>query len=178
MEQLCYEHLIDKIDIKFKATLDKSQKEEIKKYFESKHKDEIITKNEISCAVRRFIIRYLLNDSRKENIDPNLKLYISLERKYLWKNEIFKTVGNNFNDLIKEYLGDFSFSLEVRHSVEFYNLIGEEEKKFLMEEKNKFAGKATNEEKKLITTNPPKASHKVLGMGGKKPIIKGKMKQK
>ena len=127
--------------------------------------------------VRRFIIRYLLNDSRKENIDPNLKLYISLERKYLWRNKIFAKVGNNFNDLINQYLGNFTFSLEVRHSVEFYNLINEEEKKFLMEEKDKFAGKDKTEEKKLVTVNPPKVGNKVLGIGGKKPIIKGgKMK--
>jgi hypothetical protein len=178
MEQLCYEHLIDKIDNKFKAPLDKSQKEEIKKYFESKHKDDNITKKEISCAVRRFIIRYLLNDSRKENIEPNSKLYISLERKYLWNNEIFTKVGNTFNDLIKQYLENFTFSLEVKHSVEFYNLIGEEEKQFLLEEKNKFAGKDNdiNNEKNLQTKNPPKVAPKVLGMGGKKPIKKGKMK--
>ena len=178
MEHLCYEHLIDKIDTKFKSTFDKGQKEELKNYFESKHKDEIITKKEISSAVRRFIIRYLLNDNRKENIDPNLKLYISLERKYLWNNNLFTKVGNNFNDLIKQYLGNFTFSLEVRHCVELYKLIAEEENEFLKEEKDKFAGKDNNDEKKLVTRDPPKITNKVLGIGGKKPIKKGgKMKQ-
>ena len=37
--------------------------EEITKYFHSIHEDKILTKNEIASAVRRFIIRYLLNDN-------------------------------------------------------------------------------------------------------------------
>ena len=135
MEQLCYEYLNEKIDNKFKYPFDKSQKVEITKYFDSIHNDKVITKTEIASAVRRFITRYLLNDNRKENIDPNLKLYISLERKYLWKNKIFAEIGDNFKDLIKKYLGNFSFSLEVKHSIEFYNLIEDGEKAFLKEEK-------------------------------------------
>ena len=87
MEHLCYEHLKEKIDTKFKSTLDKGQKKEIIDYFNLKHKDAIITKKEISSAVRRFITRYLLNDDKKENIDPNLSLYICLERKYFWDNK-------------------------------------------------------------------------------------------
>ena len=100
-----------------------------------------------------------------------------MERKYLWNNNIFNTVGNTFNDLIKKYLGKFTFSLEVRHSVEFYDLIGEEEKQFLMEEKNTFTGNDIKEANTLLNKNPPKTRPKVLGMGSKKPIIKGKMKK-
>ena len=179
MEHICYDHLKDKIDIKFKSTLDKGQKEEIKNFFDLKHNDKIITKKEISSAVRRFIIRYLLNDNKKENIDPNSKLYMCLERKYLWSNRIFTKIKNNFNDLIKQYLGGFSFSLEVRHSLEFYNIIGDEEKKFLIQEKDKFAGKEgkTGENIKIDPPNPLGA--KVLGIGGKKPPhLGGKMKKK
>ena len=174
MEHLCYEHLIPKIDNKFKEGLDQSKKEEIKKYFNDKHNDTVITKKVISSAVRRFITRYLLNDNKKENINPNLKLYISLERKYLWNNEIFLKVGNNFNDLIKNYLGNFTFALEVKHSIEFYNIISEEEKQFISEEKNKFAGGENKEQKKMIEKAQPKSGKKVLGMGGqKKQIVKG-----
>ena len=179
MEHICYDHLKDNIDIKFKSTLDKGQKEEIKNFFDLKHNDEIITKKEISSAVRRFIIRYLLNDNKKENIDPNSKLYMCLERKYLWSNRIFTKIKNNFNDLIKQYLGGFSFSLEVRHSLEFYNIIGDEEKKFLTQEKDKFAGKEgkTGENIKIDQPNPLGA--KVLGIRGKKPLpLGGKMKKK
>ena len=178
MEHICYEHLLDKIDKKFHITLDKSQKDEIQKYFDLIHKDEIITKKEISSAVRRFIIRYLLNDNRKENIDPNFKLYNCLERKFLWKNQIFSSVGDNFNNLIKQYVGNFSFSLEVRHSLDFYNIIGDEEKKFIVEEKDKFAGTAAKKEINIKTKDPPKLAKNVIGMGGKKIINKGKMKNK
>ena len=177
LEHLCYEYLINDIDIKFKSTLDKSQKEEIIKYFNNEHKDKIITKKEISSAVRRFIIRYLLNDAKKENIDPNTNLYICLERKYLWNNSIFSSIGDNFADLIKQYLG--KFSLKVRHSLEFYNIISDEEKKFLKEEKEKFAGKETKPDNNLKIEEPPKLNPTVLGMGGIKQTKKGgKMKIK
>ena len=177
MEHLCFEHLINNIDIKFKSTFDKGQKEEIIKYFNTKHNDSIITKKEISSALRRFIIRYLLNNEKKENIDPNLSLYICLERKYLWNNKIFSSIGNSFNDLIKQYLDNFSFALEVRHSLEFYNLIGDEEKKFIIEEKDKFAGKEPKIEENLKIDKQKKLSPKILGMGGRKQIKKGgKMK--
>ena len=180
MEHLCYENLKDTIDDKFRFSLDKGQKIEITKYFDSIHEDKIITKNEIATAVRRFIVRFLLNDKRKENIDPNLKLYMCLERKYLWKNKIFSEIGENFKDLIKKYIGNFSFPLEVKHSIEFYNLIGVEEKKFLREEKNKFGESAPKNDGKIIIKNPPKRRVGNVGLGGKKPPInKGpKMKKK
>ena len=178
MEHLCYEYLINDIDIKFKSTLDKSQKEEIIKYFNNEHKDKIITKKEISSAIRRFIIRYLLNDDKKENIDPNTNLYICMERKYLWNNAIFSSIGDNFADLIKQYLGKFSF-LVVKHSLEFYNIISDEEKKFLKEEKEKFAGKETKPDNNLKIGEPVKLNPNVLGMGGIKQTKKGgKMKIK
>jgi hypothetical protein len=181
MEHICYDHLIDKIDIKFKSPFDKGQKEEIKEYFTSKFKDTIITQKEIASAVRRFIIRYLLNDDKKEKIDSNLSLYACLERKYLWNNKIFSSMINNinFNELIKKYLGNFSFALEVRHSLEFYNLIGEEEKNFIKEEKDKFAGKETKTED-TIKVEPKKVVENTAGIGGKKqPGVGGpKMKNK
>jgi hypothetical protein len=81
--------------------------------------------------------------------------------------------------LIKQYLGGFSFSLEVRHSLEFYNIIGEEEKKFLAQEKDKFAGKEGKTEENMKTNQPKPLIGKVLPIGGKKPIKKGgKMKDK
>ena len=179
MEHICYDHLIDKIDIKFKSTFDKGQKKEIEEYFASKFKDAIITQKEIASAVRRFIIRYLLNDDKKEKIDSNLSLYDCLKRKYLWNNKIFSSLGNNldFNDLIKKYLGSFKFALEARYSLEFYNLIGEEEKNFIKEEKDKFAGKETKKENNIIV-EPKKKVEKTSGIGGKKPPVPGGPKMK
>ena len=111
MEHLYYDNFKDNIDNNFNYTFDKGQKLEIENYFKS-HNDAIITKKEISSAVRRFITRYLLNDNRKQNIDPNLKLSTYLKKKYLWNNKIFDKIGKNFEDLIKNYLDKFSFSLE------------------------------------------------------------------
>ena len=177
MEHICYEHLIEQIDEKFKTTFDEGQKREIKKYFNFTHNDPIITKKEISTAVRRFIIRYLLNDDKKERIDPNLSLYIYLERKYLWNNKIFSLEKDNFNELIKKYLGSFSFSLETKHALEFYNIIGEEEKNLIKEEKRKFAGKEIRIGDNIKIDEQKKVSPKILNIGGRRPIKKGgKMK--
>ena len=67
--------------------------------------------------------------------------------------------------------------MEVKHSYDFYKLIGDEEKQFLEEEKKKYAGKDKDTEKpNIIFKPPPEKKFKVLGMGGNKPIKKGKMK--
>jgi hypothetical protein len=107
---------------------------------------------------------------KKEKIDSNLSLYACLERKYLWNNKIFSSLGNNldFNDLIKKYLGSFKFALEARYSLEFYNLIGEEEKNFIKEEKDKFPGKETKKDNNIIVEQKKKVE-KTSGIGGKKP---------
>ena len=184
LEILCYQHLKDKIDIKFNVPLEKGQKEEIVNYFKS-FSDKILTKEEIASAVRKFITRYLLNESKKEKIDPNLKLYICLERRYLWRNQIFAkiTEKKDFNDLIKKCLDNFSFSLEAKHCIEFYNIIGEKEAKFISEQKDKYNEKIENIEKKqsnIIIKNDNNNNKNVLGVntGGKKlkKVKGGKMK--
>jgi hypothetical protein len=183
MEIISFQHLKDKIDDKFKVSLDKGQKEEIVSYFES-FTDEILTKEEIASAVRKFITRYLLNENKKEKIDPNLKLYICLERKYLWRNQIFSKIieKNDFNDLIKKYLDNFSFSLEAKHCIEFYNIIGEKEKKFISEQKDKYNDNIENKEKKPINIIVKKDNNNnnnikkvaIVRAGGKKlKIVKG-----
>ena len=180
MEHACFGPLKQKIDNIFKATYDKGQKEEIKNYFNSKHKDNIITKKEIAIAVRRFIIRYLLNDNKKENIsDPNLSLHISLGRKYLWNNKIFSSIGENFNDLIKQYLGNFSFALEIKHALQFYIIIGEEDEKFMIDEKDKFSGKDIKPTNNLVNDEQKKLGAKVLSVGDGGQLKRGpKMKAK
>lgn len=175
IEILCFQHLKDKIDNKFKIPLNKEQKEEIVKYFES-FNDEILTKEEIASAVRKFITRYLLNESKKEKIDPNLKLYICLERKYLWRNQIFSkiTEKNHFNNLIKKYLDNLSFSLEAKHCIEFYNIIGENEIKFISEQKDKYNEKIEKKENNIIIKNTNNKNVVGVRPGVKKiKIVKG-----
>ena len=167
LEHICFENLKNKIENQFKVSLDKGQKEEIINYFDKKHNDKIITKKEISSAVRRFITRYLLNVNKNENIDPNLDLYLCLERKFLWSNGIFSEIEDNFNDLIKRYIGNFSFPLKVKHSFEFYNIIGEEEDNFISKEKIKFT-RFEQKNPNNILTNISKITVKTLGLGGYK----------
>ena len=90
-----------------------------------------------------------------------------MERKFLWSNEIFLKIEDNFNDLIKRYIGSFSFPLEVKHSLDFYNIIGEEEENFILEEKNKFSGLEQKSQNSILT-NVSKITAKTLGIGGNK----------
>ena len=167
MEHLCFDFLKEKINDKFDSKFNEGEKNEIIEYFDKKHDDTIITKKEISSAVRRFIIRYLLNEEKSENIDSNLSLYVCLERKYLWNNKIFSLLKNNFNDLIKKYLGSFSFDLKARHSLEFYNLIGDEEKNFIIKENELFAERGTKP-KEMIKIEEKKNLSGTLGLVGNK----------
>ena len=173
MEQICYEFLKEKINDKFNWKFNEGKKNEIIEYFDKKHNDKIITKKEISSVVRRFIIRYLLNGDKKENIDPNLNLYVCLERKYLWNNKIFSLIGNNFKYLIKKYLDSFSYDLEARHPLEFYNFIRDEEKNFITKENELFAEKVTKP-KDMIKIEEKKILSGTLGLGGIKPKKSGK----
>ena len=180
MEFLSYNYIKDKIDSKFNIPLDEEVKIKIEKYFKSEHNDKIITKNEIASAVRRFITRYLFNYNKKENIDENLDLCSCLQRKFLWNNHIFNEIQDNFYNLLKKYFNNFSFSLKVKHSIEFYDIIGEEEKKLFNEGKKIIASSLSNKEKIITKNNETKTNLINLGIaGGKKSNIKGpKMKKK
>ena len=168
----------DNLKDEYKTQLNQEQKDKIKKYFTFMHKDEIITKKEIAAAVRRFIMRYLLKDNNKK-IVHNLKLYQCLERKYLWDNRIFSIIEKekkDFNILIKEYIGQFSF-LEVGHCFEFYNIIGEEDKKFILQEKegNTFNETDNEIQNRNNKSNPQQQANSNKGRG-RKVIIGGKFK--
>ena len=170
MEHLCFSFcdINGKLRDEFKTQLNQKEKNDIKNYFTSMHKDEIITKKEIAAAVRRYIIRYLLKDNNKNNVH-NLKLFQCLERKYLWDNKIFSTIkekGKDFNNLIKEYIRQFSF-LEVGHCFEFYNIIGEEDKKLILQEKegntfNETQNRNNNSNSQEQTYSNPKKPRKII----------------
>ena len=177
MEYICFDKLKENLDNRFKEPLDKGQKEKIKNYFKNVHNDKNITKCEISSALRRFITRFLLNNNFVQIIEQNQEIYVCLKRKYLWSNKIFDEVFNNFDELLKKYLGSFDFPLEVKHSYELYNIIGEEEKLSLLEEGKKYM----LEEKKQNKDNIKKSEQKVSFMHqkrGKKSLLKGEGKLK
>ena len=172
MEDLCYYHLKDNIDIKFKSSLEEQNR--IEEYFDSEHNDKIITKNEIASAVRRYITRFLLNGNKKENIvdPPDLELYKCLERQYLWNNKIFSEIKDNFNELLKNYIGKPSFSLKVRHAFEFYNIIGKDDENLLKNERKKFfrIEPEVKENLNIVVTDPPRNAPKVSQIIGMKKI--------
>ena len=167
MEYISFENLKNNIDIKFKETLDKGQQETIKNYFQNLHKDNIITKSEIATALRRFITRILLNNDYNKNIQ-NQEIYECLKRKYLWNNKIFNKDIKNFDELLKQYL-DKDFHLQVKHSYELYNIIGEEEKKLLLKEKEKYISEEKKEAKENIKKQEQKPSF--VQKKGKKPAF-------
>ena len=144
MEDLSFNKLKDNIDQKFCQPLEKE--DEIKDFFNN-NKDDIISKNEIASAIRRYITRFLIIDNLKDNIDETSSLFINLERKYLWNNKIFDKIDENkFKAIIKKY-GDYFSFLQVKHCVNFYELIGKEEKedlyKFIKENEIKIEEKQT-----------------------------------
>ena len=78
---------------------------------------------------------------------------------------------------MKKYLGSFTFELKVKHSFEFYKLIGDEENAFIIGEKDKYAGK---EEQKKVNLLVEQKENNVIGIGGgsknKKKLKQPKMK--
>ena len=177
MEDLCFYFLKDNINIKYKSFLEEEQKKNIEEYFNLKHKDEIITKKEISSAVRRYITRFLLDDNKKEDVDPDLELYKCLERQYLWSNKIFSEIKDNFKELIKQYIGEPSFSLKVRNVLEFYNIIGKEDMNLLEEERKKFIENKEENNENLDIKETKQKVYKVTQLAHKKIVIKGLKKK-
>ena len=177
MEYISFENLKDNINNKFKETLDKGPQEKIRKYFKTLHKDITITKCEIATALRRFITRILLNNDENENFDQSQKIYECLLRKHLWNNKIFNKDINNFDELLKKYLDldlhfDLDFHLQVKHSYELYNIIGEEEKNLFLEEKEKFNAEAKQQNKENIKKSEQKATF-VKPKKGKQAFLNG-----
>ena len=137
MEILCFDKLRKEINDKYKIDFDKTKEEKINNYFEKEHKDKIITKNEIAIALRRFILKIIL-DEKKEDKISSISLYKNLYRKDLWNFKIFEVYKdeNDFKQRIKEYLE--KFSLETNDCLAFYNIIGKNELDKLEKDKQNY----------------------------------------
>lgn len=151
MEELSYDKLIENIDQKFCQSL-VGKENDISNFFNN-NSDNIITKNELASAIRRYITRFLIIGNQKDNIDETSSLFINLERKYLWNNKIFDKIGeNNFKTNLKKFIDYFSF-VQVKHAVKIYELIGKNQR----DELHKFI-KIKNEEKQTLN-NPIQTVH-------------------
>ena len=65
-------------------------------------------------------------------------------------------------------MGNFKFELDVKHALEFYNVIGEEERKFMNEEKDRFSGKDTKVPNNLVNSGQNKLNNGILNLTGNK----------
>ena len=153
MEQLNFNKLIERIDRKFDQSLE-DKENEIRNFIEN-NTDNIITNNEIAAAIRRYITRFLVIDPQKESIDETSNLFMNLERKYLWNNKIFSQIDDNrFKEILTKFSNNLSF-LQVKHSLKFYELIGNNER----EELNKFIREnEVKEEKRKMKENKGSSS--------------------
>ena len=143
---LCFNKLKENIDKNFNKDLDDKTKKEIENYFNKEHKDKIITKKEIAVALRKYILKIILDNNRKEK-DYTTLLYKNLYRKDLWNSKIFNVADNNtnFEKKIEKYLS--RFSLKTIDSLAFYNIIGKEELELFNNEQLNY--RTTDEQKNL-----------------------------
>ena len=127
----------NKLKDKYKKTLDKKLENDIINYFEKEHLDKVITKKDIAIALRKFILKNLIDEKKEPHITP-ISLHKNLCRKDLWEIKIFITYQNydDFQGKIKEYIN--RFSLKTNDSLGFYNIIGKEEMDQLEKEKIDF----------------------------------------
>ena len=142
-EFLCFYKLRNNINEKYNTAQDDIIKNNIESYFNNEHKDTVITQKEITIAVRRFILKILL-DEKIEEIASTTSLYLNLYRKDLWNNKIFKVYQNDldFEGKVKEYLN--KFPLKTSDSLWFYNIIGKNELKLIGEYKQKYEAENNN----------------------------------
>ena len=125
IEHLCFDTLIENIRIEYKKPIEKSVVDEIKKKLinESQPEDKI-SLNDLAAPLRRFISRYLVGNKEVIDVNENNTLDFQLGRIDLWGEKY----GNldNLIQLVSEKIKNFN--LKVCHALDFYNIIGEQDK--------------------------------------------------
>ena len=86
------------------------------------------TIKDLGAATRRFISRYLAGKLEVTDIKEDRELAFELTREELWEERISKIEG--LEEAIVWQLKDFK--LRVGQAYEFYNIIGEEDRKSLL----------------------------------------------
>ena len=125
-EHLCFENLCANLKPEYLLPISKETETKIKqKLIKVKNSKDTISVKELASATRRFISRYLVGKQEFNDVGEKRKLVYELCRKELWEEKI----GNldNLFELIEEKIKEFD--LIVGQSYEFYNLIGEEDRK-------------------------------------------------
>ena len=133
-------------------------KAKISKETADKKKEQLVTNSneeeklfikDLSAALRRFISRYLVWTS---DINENNSLEYFLIKIDLWGERYSKM--NNLDEFISQKIS--SFNLKVGQAFEFYNLIGDEDKKEILEMINeKTKNKVDDEDEFEIAKKKP-----------------------
>ena len=121
-EHLCFKELSDNLSPEYKMKISKELKDKIVKNLLNKKNDKITVKD-LAASTRRLISRYLT--SKISDIDEKRDLVFELNREELWEENIKKL--DDFEELLMEKMKDIK--LVVGQAYEFYNLIGDEDKK-------------------------------------------------
>ena len=122
VELICFEIIIDNLNIEYKEKIDEKIINDINEYFNNKdfiYQYEFFEKKILANAIRKYISRYI---SGKRADDNNLKLNIFLSIASLsdiWDNDIFN--NENFQDFIT----DLSMNININHKfiLEFYYIL-------------------------------------------------------
>ena len=95
----------------------------VKNLLNKKDSNDKITVKDLAASTRRLISRYLT--SKISDIDEKRDFAFELNREELWEENIKKL--DDFEELLMEKMKDIK--LVVGQAYEFYNLIGDEDKK-------------------------------------------------
>ena len=129
IELLNYGEILNNVDIKYRDKIDEKQLNDINNYFIEDDK-KLIKKTVLPTVIRKFISRYLCGIREDEEIKPTEDLFEYLRSKSdLWDLNIFN--DSRFDEELN-YLKSI-FQIEVRHSVNFYDVLGGD--KQIIEEK-------------------------------------------
>ena len=127
-EHLSFKYFTDNLSPNYKLEIPKDKTVKImEKLLEKNNSEDKINIIDLAAATRRLISRYLSGDVSYIDISEKKDLFFELGREELWEEKIRKF--GDLSKLIFEKIGEFK--LVVGQAYEFYNLIGEDDKKSL-----------------------------------------------
>ena len=127
-EQLCFNDLVKTLQNEYRALIPEDIKNKIiEKLIKNPDKEDKIPIKSLGTATRRLISRYLAGKMQVTDIKEDRPLANDLSREEFWDEKIGKL--EKLEDILVDKLKDFK--LTVGQAYEFYNLIGEEDRKTL-----------------------------------------------
>ena len=121
VEHLCFEQILDNVNVEFKVEIEKEKIEKINQFFNKKNDKRLITKNILAKAVRKFISRFLSGKRNENEVKENENILFFLQYKPdLWPKDF--TEKKEFDNEIEEMMENFS--VEVKQACKFYDVLG------------------------------------------------------